>query len=130
MTRKLTIATVAFFCLLGGLAYAAGSASANVRDGQACSTAMPASATWRMTPDSCRYLTPYGGYDGVSRACTELDVFVDGQRLTQRLVRHEGQTGWGFGAVTAGLPRVLYSKRDRTIVNNGFRVARVYCWHS
>lgn len=129
MTRKLTIATVAFFCLLGGLAYAAGSADAKTRDGQKCPIVKPVGAPWRMAPDSCRYVAPYGGFIQLGKACTELDVVRDGKLLPQHLWR--GRSVWGnYIASPTGERQYTIDSSGGTLVNGGYRTVRVYCWYS
>lgn len=130
MTRKLTIATVAFFCLLGGLAYSAGTADARVRDGQKCATPTTLKSTWRMLPDGCVYVTPYGGSTQLPKAATEVDVWVDGKRLRQRgdvfMTRPLGNEIIPIIA----LSRVNLHGGGPVLVNGYFRVVRVYWWAS
>src|SRR3954470_19607976 len=122
MTRKLTIATVAFFCLLGGLAYAAGSASADVT-GQTCSRST-AGKPFRMAADTCWKVGPYGSVlEMPNDGWTEIDVWIDGKR---RLPQTRVKNGWNFGKYVT--VRKI-GKEAWSVVNGHYRTVHVYLWY-
>lgn len=133
MTRKLILSSLLFLALMAGLAVAAAKSDAAVRDGAKCPTTMPTNAKWRMAPDACYYVTPYGGTTFLPRACTEVAVAVDGREWKQHWA---GTESW-FGARDAQdgtAPRIgydtKYGRSPLAVTNGYFRTARVYCWHS
>lgn len=134
MTTKLILGTLVWFALVAGVAYSAATADAAVRDGQKCSIDRPDNARWRMAPDGCVYVTPYGGQTALPKAATEVSLVVDGRELTQRF--WDGGLVWGpnIGDLTGTKRQYAFGQVKqggvRYIWNGYFRVARAYWWAS